>query len=112
MSVEPTRHRDVIERLRKAFRPDAAEGVRLTVQVVLDRDAPGAVWVDVLDGRLEAGEGVRAGADVTFRLTSADFRGVLDGRANPDLLFLEGRLAVEGALSLALKLRKLFRAPA
>lgn len=112
MSAESSRHLEVLERLRKAFRPDSAEGVRLTVQIVLGGPDPGALWVDVRDGRLDSGEGLRGAPDVTFRLASDDLRGVLDGRVNPDLLFLEDRLRIEGELSLALKLRKLFRAPA
>jgi predicted lipid carrier protein YhbT len=104
---------DALDRLRAAFRPDAARGERLTVQIVLtDGDAPGAIWLDVHDGRLDVGEGRRAAPDLTFRLACRDLRGVLEGTVNPDLLFMEERLEVEGELSLALKLRKLFRAPA
>ncbi|MDH4016750.1 MAG: SCP2 sterol-binding domain-containing protein [Actinomycetota bacterium] len=111
MSADPPRHRHALELLRKAFRPEAAEGERVTYQLVLTGDAPGQLWVDVRDGRLDTGEGVRAAPDVTFHIESGDFLGVLEGRVNPDLLFMEDRLRVEGELSLALKLRKLFRAP-
>ena len=37
-----------------------------------------------------------------------DFFAVLGGSANPDLLYTADRLTVEGDLSLALKLRRLF----
>jgi predicted lipid carrier protein YhbT len=112
MTADPNRHRDALQRLRKAFRPDAAEGERLTVQLLLSGAEPAQLWVDVRDGRLDAGEGVTGTPDVTFHLSCDDFVGVLEGRVNPDLLFMEDRLRVEGELSLALKLRKLFRAPA
>ncbi len=111
-TASPVR-REALDRLRAAFRPDAADGERLTVQIVLTGgDEPAALWLDVRDGRLDVGEGTRAAPDLTFRLTCSDLHGVLEGTANPDLLFMEERLEVEGELSRALKLRKLFRAPA
>jgi predicted lipid carrier protein YhbT len=42
-------------------------------------------------------------------LAASDFFGILAGRENADLLFTAGRIEVEGDLSLALKMRKLFR---
>ncbi len=38
-----------------------------------------------------------------------DFLAIPAGRANADWLFLEDRIEVEGDLSLALRMRKLFR---
>jgi predicted lipid carrier protein YhbT len=110
-SSPPVRDHDVLARLRRAFRAEAADGVRLSTQIVLTGDPSHRVWVDVRDGRLEVGLGHRAHADVTFLLSADDFCGVLEGRENPDLLFLGDRLAVEGDLQRALVLRKLFRAP-
>lgn len=107
----PVRDHDVVARLRGAFRPEAAGGVRLATQIVLTGDPCHRVWIDVRDGRLEVGVGDRAHADVTFVLSSEDFCAVLEGRENPDLLFLGDRLAVEGDLQRALVLRKLFRVP-
>jgi len=104
-------HHRVFERLRKAFCPEAAVGERLTAQLVLSGEAGGHLWVDIRDGRLEAGPGDLAAPDLTFHLSAEDFCGVLEGRVNPDLLFLGDSFRVEGDLSRALELRKLFRAP-
>ena len=49
-------------------------------------------------------------ADVRFRLTAQDFLAILGGRANADWLFMEDRIGVKGDLTLALRMRKLFRA--
>ena len=50
------------------------------------------------------------GIAVRFRLTAQDFLAILAGLANADWLFREDRIEVEGDLSLALRLRKLFPA--
>ena len=75
-------------------------------------EGAGEIWMSVRDGRLETGEGQMPVADVTFELGHGDLLAVLGGASNPDLLFMDERIRVEGELSLALKLRKLFRAPA
>lgn len=46
-------------------------------------------------------------ADGTFRLTGDDFVALLTGKVTGQQLFFEGRLEVEGDLTLALKLREL-----
>ena len=96
--------------LRKAFRPEAAAEVRVLYQLELAGERGGSLWIRVDDGRLELAEGVAPEPDVTFRLGANDFFGVLAGSENPDLLFMADRLAVDGDLSLALTLRKLFQA--
>ncbi len=60
------------------------------------------------DGRVKNGEGVDPQPDVILRVTAQDFFDVLAGTANPDLLFMDDRIEIEGDLSLALKLRSLF----
>ena len=62
----------------------------------------------ISDGRLQTGEGADPQPDVVLRLAALDFFGVLAGTANPDLLFMDDRIEIDGDLSLALKLRSLF----
>ncbi len=81
-------------------------------QLELSGAGGGDLAVRVDDGRVDVGPGRLPAPDVIYRLAAADFFGVLAGRANADMLFLGGRLRVEGDLALALKLRALFGAPA
>ncbi len=113
MSQASPVRRGALDRLLESFQPAAAHGERLTVQLVLTGAASeGAIWLDIRDGQLEVGEGSRSAADLTFELSCDDLNGVLDGTVNPDLLFMQERLRVDGPLSLALSLRKMFRARA
>jgi predicted lipid carrier protein YhbT len=103
---------DAIEWLRKRFRADAAESLRASYRVELGGEAGGVLRIAIDDGRLELGRGAGERCDVVLRLAAGDFFDVLAGRANPDLLHMDGRLEIDGDLSLALKLRKLFAARA
>jgi putative sterol carrier protein len=110
--LRPSSLDDALESLRKRFRADAAEGVRVRYQLELGGADGGALHLLVDDGRLELGEGRVPRPDVVLRLSARDFFDVLAGGANPDLLHMDGRLEIDGDLALALRLRKLFGARA
>jgi putative sterol carrier protein len=95
--------------LRKAFRADAAAGLHVVYQLELGGEGGGTLFIRVDDGRLELAEGSTPDPDVVFRIGAQDFFAVLDGRENPDLLFMADRLVVDGDLALALTLRKIFQ---
>lgn len=106
----PCSIKGAVEWLLKAFRAETAADLRIVYQFDLSGPRGGALWVRVESGRLDLGEGTIVGPDVIFRLSADDFYGVLAGRENPDLLFMEERLVVEGDLSRALTLRRIFQA--
>jgi hypothetical protein len=106
---EPTSVDEAGEWLRKHFEAEAAREVRVTYQYVLSGPGGGSLHARVDDGRLLVAPGEVGAPDVRFRLAASDFFGILAGRENADLLFTAGRIEVEGDLSLALKMRKLFR---
>lgn len=52
-------------------------------------------------------QGVRAGdgpAEVTLSADLDTFRGLFEGRVNPTVAFMQGRLKVDGPMTLAMKL--------
>lgn len=101
---------EAVEWLRKHFDAEAAAGFEASYVFDLTGAGGGAVHARVENGRLEVAEGAPQPADLRFRLSAEDFYDVLGGRANPDMLFMEERIQVEGELSLALKFRRLFGA--
>jgi len=100
-----------IEWMSKHFDAEAAIGCEAVFEVTLQGEGQGEgrFLLRVEGGVAQLERGADAAADVRFRLSAADWLGVLAGRENPDLLYLAGRLDVAGDLSLAMKLRTLFR---
>jgi ubiquinone biosynthesis protein UbiJ len=98
-----------VDWLRKHFDPEAARGLRVVYALELTGAAGGVIAVRVDGGQLDARAEPVEGADLRLRLAAADYFAVLAGRANADLLFMQDRIEWEGELSLALKLRRLFR---
>ena len=95
--------------LRKLFDAEAARGLQAVYALELTGAGGGELTVRVDDGRLELLPGSASTADLRLRLTAQDFLAILAGRANADLLFMQDRIGWSGDLSLALKMRRLFR---
>jgi predicted lipid carrier protein YhbT len=100
---------EAVEWLRKHFRAEAAEGLRVSYALELGGPGGGPIRLVIADGRVDVDRTAEPGADVRLRLPASDYFAVLGGRANADLLYMEGRLEIEGDLALATRLRTLFR---
>jgi len=96
------------EWLRKHFAPERARGVSVVYELDLTGPAGGLLQVRIDDGRLELGRGRATQSDVRFRLSAADWFGILAGRENAELLFMAGRIQVDGDRALAVKMGSYF----
>jgi len=97
------------EWFRKHFQPGAARGLAAVIELELTGPDPGTLCLQIEDGRLKTSLGRDVAPGVRFTVTADDWRDLVEGRANAELLAMEGRLRIEGDLGLALKMRSLFR---
>lgn len=109
-STAPESIAQVLEFLRRSFQADAVGELQATYQIQLTGETGGIFWGRVDASGLSCDEGRIPSPDVVFEIAAQDFYDVLSGSANPELLHMEGRIRVEGSLSLALKLRVMFLA--
>jgi putative sterol carrier protein len=98
--------------LRRHFQPEAARGLCAVVGIDLSGPGGGNLSVSIDGGGVRV-ESIRAGApDLLLRTAASDYYAILAGRENAELLFMAGRMEIEGDLALAMKLRTLFPARA
>ena len=112
--ISSERHASSLDAARdwfqKSFQPDSAQHLEAHYRFELENGASRVLSLRIQAGRLDLSDTALPEPDVVFRLRADDLLGVLQGGLNPDLLMMEDRLKIEGDLSLALKLRTLFRA--
>jgi putative sterol carrier protein len=92
--------------LPERFRSERAGDLRATYAFELSGDGGGAWTVHVADGVLRVVDGGDANADVTLRASADDWMAIVEGRKDPQLAFLTGKLKVSGDLQLGLRLRE------
>jgi predicted lipid carrier protein YhbT len=102
-----TTGKELIERLGAKISKDPAVAANFGAiyKFILEGDGGGTWIVNMKDA-----PGARAGdgaADCTITLGSADFVELVEGRANGQQLYFQGKLRIDGNLGLALKLQNL-----
>jgi putative sterol carrier protein len=88
-------------------RVDAARTAGVNKSYVFDIEGAGVWKVDVTDAGVEVTEG-GGDADVTIHASEDTFRAIAEGKQNPTTAFMTGKLKVDGDISAAMKLQKLF----
>ncbi len=99
--------KELIERLgaKVAKDPSVASNFGAIYKFVLEGEGGGTWLVDLKDA-----PGAREGdgeADCAISLSATDFVDLIEGRANGQQLYFQGKLRIDGNLGLALKLQNL-----
>jgi len=97
--------REFFETLSTRVDPSKTAGVNKSY--IFDIEGAGVWKVDVTDGGIEVTEG-GGDADVTIRASEETFNAIAEGQQNPTTAYMTGKLKIEGDMSAAMKLQKLF----
>ena len=97
--------REFFETLPARIDPARTAGVNKSY--VFDIEGAGVWKVDVTDAGIEVIEG-GGDADVTIRASEETFRAIAEGNQNPTTAYMTGKLKIDGDMSAAMKLQKLF----
>jgi len=103
---------EVMNRMPPAFQPEKAQGVEAVVQYHLTGSEAGDWVVRIADGACTVEKGAAEAPSLTLTADSADYLKVLTGELNAMSAFAEGKLKLQGDLSLAMKLMGFFKLPA
>ena len=94
---------------RLAANPDRAAGTTAVYQFDLSGDEGGQYHVALKDGRGEAGQGAADNPNITISMAAGDFVDMVEGRLDPTMAFMSGKIKIKGDMGLAMKLQSILR---
>lgn len=102
--------KEVFERqlpARLAAKPDVVAKINALYQFNISGAEGGSWSVDctVPGGKIAAG--TAAGARCTVAATDKDFLNIVNGKLNPQMAFMSGKLRIQGDMGLAMKLQQI-----
>jgi putative sterol carrier protein len=105
---------EIFRRMAEHFRPDRAEGVEAVIHwKILDRPDGGYDHYELVigDGRAALSERVEREPTLVFRIGPVPFLRLVTGNAAGPLLFMTGKLKIQGDLALAARAPGFFEIP-
>ncbi len=100
--------KDVFEMMPQAFKPEAAAGVDVVFQYVLDGPRGGEWYVAVKDQKCEVRSGMADKPTCTIKMTDDNFIRLITGKLDPMQAFSSVDLVVEGDIMKSQLIEKLF----
>ena len=100
---------ELMSRMPRAFKPEAAEGVNTVLQYHLTGDEGGDWIVTIQDGQCSIAEGVAENPKMTLTADAQDYKDVIVGKTNAMQAFMTGKIKLAGDLAMAMKLPNFFK---
>jgi len=99
---------EVFKMMPSRFNAGAAAGVNAIYQFDLTGDDGGTYHVQVANGGCEVHDGPAASPNITITMAASDYLDMINGKLNPQMAFMGGKLKIKGDMSLALKMQQIF----
>lgn len=98
----------IFTHMPETFVPEKAKGVKAKIQISLDGEGGGDWLLNIADGRLNVEERKANQPDLKLDMTARDYVRLTLGQTNPMLLFMSGKVKMEGNMLLAWKMQEMF----
>ncbi|MFP6600768.1 MAG: SCP2 sterol-binding domain-containing protein [Deltaproteobacteria bacterium] len=102
---------EVRDEMPNRFNKEAAAGLSATYQFDLTGDGGETFQLKLADGSFEVVDGGGDAANITITMAATDYLDMINGKLNPQMAFMGGKLKIKGDMSLALKMQQLFPNP-
>lgn len=106
--MELTEVRQIIERLKRDFNPEVAEGLDVILQYHISGEDSGDYIIKIKDSTVGIDKGIHGLPNVTVSMADKTWLGLFNNTVNPMLAFTTGKIKVKGDFGLAMKFPKIF----
>jgi hypothetical protein len=110
MAEQVTSVKDVFEHhipAKLQAKPDVVQKINAVYQFNISGPGGGAWTVDCTHPGGQVASGTNASAKCTVAATDADFLSIVNGKLNPQMAFMSGKLKIQGDMGLAMKLQQI-----
>jgi len=102
---------DIFAEMTQAFQPEKAGDLQAVFQFNLSGEEGGDWAVTVANRTCTVTEGQAEKPDVTIGMNATDFVKMVNGKLQPVVAFMQGRIKLQGDMDLAMKVQELFAGP-
>lgn len=106
--AEATTVPEAIENMKGRFKSDAAKTMTATYQFDLTGEGGGKHYMAINNGELDIKQGEAANPNITITMAASDFISMTNGKLNPQMAFMSGKLKLKGDMALAMKMQSIF----
>jgi len=108
MAEQATNIKEVKQHMPDRFNANAAKGLKAVYQFDLTGEGGERFNLAIDDGKLEVGDGSHASPNITITMAASDYLDMVNGKLNPQMAFMSGKLKIAGDMGLAMKMQQLF----
>ena len=105
---QATNVQEVFKEMPNRFNAGAAKGMKAVYQFDLTGDGGAKYSAAIDDGKLTVAEGAHASPNITLTMSASDYLDMVNGKLNPQMAFMSGKLKIAGDMGLAMKMAQLF----
>jgi putative sterol carrier protein len=103
---------EIFQRMEEHFKPGSAQDAVIHWRIGGRSDGGEDRWeVVIADGKCNTSSEPQSEPRVTLRLDGVDFLKLVTGNANGPMLFMSGKLKIEGDLMFSAQIQSMFRIP-
>jgi putative sterol carrier protein len=100
---------ELMNRMPRAFLPEAAAGVDAVIQFSLTGEEGGDWVATIKDQQCTVEEGTTPSPTMTLRADAQDYKNIILGKLDPMAAFMQQKVKLSGNLNMALALTKYFK---
>jgi putative sterol carrier protein len=93
--------------IAKGVDPEKIEDMNATFQWDITGDGGGKWFAEVAGGTIEINAGESTNPDLTITVSASDWLNIVNGKLNPQMAFVVGKVKIDGDMTLAAKLQYL-----
>lgn len=108
MADAATSCKQVFDEMPKRLNKDAASGMNAVYQFDMTGEGGGKWYASIANDQCEVKEGTHPSPNITITSSAQDYLDIVNGKLNPQMAFMTGKLRIAGDMGLALKLQSLF----